>query len=127
MPIIMISLFLRGNGLRVSQNNRRMCAFTLVELLVVVLILGALACVAIPRMGQSVDNANVKACQANIYMINQAIETYYTTNGVLPANQMVVKRDENTFPGGPPLCPVTGLVYRGMTATKRVDTSEHNH
>jgi prepilin-type N-terminal cleavage/methylation domain-containing protein len=127
MPITITSMCLRGNGLRVSQNNRRMCAFTLVELLVVVLILGVLACVAIPRIGQSVDDAKKRACETNIDIFNQAIERYYLANGVFPIAQHVVKRDKNIFPGGPPLCPVTERVYRGMTATKRVDTSEHNH
>jgi prepilin-type N-terminal cleavage/methylation domain-containing protein len=127
MPMIMKSIFLRGDGVRILQENRRMRAFTLVELLVVVLILGVLAFVAIPRISQNVYDAKVKACQVNIYMINQAIERYYLANGVFPVAQHVVKRDKNIFPGGPPLCPVTGLVYRGMTADKRVDTSEHNH
>jgi prepilin-type N-terminal cleavage/methylation domain-containing protein len=127
MPIIIASIRLRGDGLRIIQENRRKHAFTLVELMVVVLILGALAFVAIPRIGQSVDNAKKRACEANIYMINQAIDKYYLANGVFPATQMVVKRDKNYFPDGPPLCPVTGRVYRGMTANNRVDTSEHNH
>ncbi len=112
---------------RLYINTTPIRAFTLVELMVVVLILGALAFVAIPRVSQGVHTAKVKACQANIYMINQAIDKYYLANGVFPANQMVVKRDKDFFPDGPPLCPVTGKVYRGMTDNSRVDTSEHNH
>jgi type II secretion system protein G len=107
-----------------KQPNK---GFTLIELVIVVLILGALAFVAVPRIGQNVYDAKAKACQTNIYMINQAIEKYYLANGVFPAAQHVVKRDKNLFPDGPPICPVTELVYRGMTATNRVDTSEHNH
>jgi type II secretion system protein G len=113
--------------MRILQENRRMHAFTLVELMVVVLILGALAFVAVPRIGQSVDNAEKTACETNVDIFNQALEQYYLTNGVYPASLGVIKNDETIFPDGPPKCPITNKRYSGMTANDRLKTTDHNH
>ena len=105
-----------------------MLAFTLVELLVVVLILGALAFVAIPRIGQSAYNAKKRVCETNIDLLNSAIETYYTTNGVFPADLDVIKFDTDLFPDGKPYCPITGQGYRTeLTAEHRVNENSHDN
>ena len=49
---------------------------TLVELLIVVLILGALAAIAIPRLTQSADTAKTNGCKTNVDIINSQIELY---------------------------------------------------
>jgi len=98
-----------------------------VELLAVVLILGALAYVAIPRIGQSVDDAKQKACEENMRLLNAAIERYYATNGTFPGMLRDIKRDKDLFPDGPPVCPITGERYSGMNAKHRVRTALHNH
>jgi prepilin-type N-terminal cleavage/methylation domain-containing protein len=58
-----------------SRRNNR--GFTLIELLVVVLILGALAFVAIPRIGQSSTTAKANACATNVDLLNSQTELYY--------------------------------------------------
>ncbi len=50
--------------------------FTLVELMIVVLILGALAAIAIPRILGGAATARSNACATNIDMLNSQIELY---------------------------------------------------
>lgn len=54
-------------------------AFTLVELLLVVVILGILAAVAIPQFSDSSAEAKAASLQSNLAVVRQAIE-YYRTN-----------------------------------------------
>ncbi len=70
--------------MRVLQDNRRMKAFTLVELTMVVLILGILAFVAVPRIGESSTTAKVNACTANIALQNKQVEIFYLDTGAYP-------------------------------------------
>jgi general secretion pathway protein G len=99
--------------------------FTLVELLVVVLILGALAAIAIPRISQSADTAKKNACKTNVDLINSQIELYYANNdGKWPGTLNTILKDKNYFPDGPPVCPVDGTPYR-LDSNHRV--KEHNH
>jgi prepilin-type N-terminal cleavage/methylation domain-containing protein len=99
-------------------------AFTLVELLIVVLIIGALAAIAIPRIGTSAANAKINACKTNVDTINSQIELYMANEGVWPAALTDVTADTDYFPDGEPNCPfATAYVYNGTT--NRVD--EHTH
>ena len=51
-------------------------AFTLVEILIVVAILGLLAAIAVPNIMKSRSVAQEKACQGNMAMIEAAIEQW---------------------------------------------------
>ncbi|UCG60176.1 MAG: prepilin-type N-terminal cleavage/methylation domain-containing protein [Phycisphaerales bacterium] len=97
--------------------------FTLVELLVVVLILAALAAIAIPRISQSASSAKTNACSTNVDLVNSQIELYYANEGSWPATLADLTSDANYFPDGAPVCPWgTGYNYN---SDKRVD--EHSH
>ena len=101
---------------------------TLIELLIVVLILGALAAIAIPRLTQSADTAKKNACKTNIDLINSQIELYAADNdGVYPANLTVITNSTTYFPDGAPQCPVTDANYPTVLVNDRVDASSHNH
>ncbi len=103
---------------------RMKLGFTLVELLVVVLILGALAFVAIPRIGQSTTTAKNNACDTNVDLLNSQIELYYATGGTWPAALTDITLDANYFPDGAPGCPYeTAYVFN--TTTHRV--AGHGH
>jgi general secretion pathway protein G len=107
------------------QKNK---GVTLIELLIVVLILAALAAIAIPRISQSATNAKARVCATNINILNQAIEEYYSTNGTFPATLSVISRNTDLFPDGQPICPVINNRYPNTLGTNnRVDASAHSH
>ncbi|MFA5351498.1 MAG: prepilin-type N-terminal cleavage/methylation domain-containing protein [Candidatus Omnitrophota bacterium] len=60
-------------------------AFTLIELIIVVVIIGILALVAIPRYFANVDKAKRSQAFATMDVIRQALLGYYAINGVYPA------------------------------------------
>jgi prepilin-type N-terminal cleavage/methylation domain-containing protein len=103
--------------------------FTLMELLLVVVILGLLAAVAIPRFAQSGSDAKKNACRENIARINSQLElTAISNGGAYPPDQSEftgkILNDTVLFPDGPPVCPY-GTPYTYDTALKRV--APHNH
>ena len=101
---------------------------TLIELLIVVLILGALAAIAIPRLSQSADTAKNNACATNLDIINSQIELYAAENdGTYPANLEVITDSTTYFPDGPPQCPVADANYPSALVDDRVDNSSHDH
>ena len=99
-------------------------AFTLVELLVVVMILGALAAIAVPRMISGATNAKIRACETNVDLINSQIELSFANKNAWPANLAVVTADPDYFPDGPPECPF-GIAYQYNTTTHRVTSHTH--
>jgi len=102
--------------------------FTLVELMIVVLILGALAAIAIPRIMGGAAAAKANACATNIDLINSQIEMYYSNTGGYPADLPTLTGDTAYFPDGAPVCPVDDLPYPAtLTANNRVDASGHVH
>ena len=103
--------------------------FTLVEVLLVVVILGLLAMVAIPRFAQSGTDAKATACKANVALLNSQIEMYATTNnGTYPANATdfatMITGNKNLFPDGAPVCPY-GTAYVLDPTSKHVTPHAH--
>jgi len=108
------------------MRNKR--GVTLVELLIVVLILGALAAIAIPRLTQSADTAKKNACSTNLDIINSQIELYAAdNNSTYPTTLTVITNSLTYFPDGPPGCPVIDANYPDALVNDRVDKSAHNH
>ena len=113
-----------GKGKNMRERAK---AFTLVELMIVVLILGALAAIAVPRIMGGSAAAKANGCKTNIDTLNSQIELYYANNGAYPATLDVVTGDTNYFPDGAPTCPVTGAAYANALVNNRVDTTGHAH
>jgi prepilin-type N-terminal cleavage/methylation domain-containing protein len=96
---------------------------TLIELLIVVLILGALAAIAIPRITASATTAKTNACKTNVDVINTQIEMYHADTDDWAVSLTDVTVNTSYFPDGAPACPF-GTAYSYSTTTKRV--SDHN-
>jgi len=81
---------------------------TLIELLIVVLILGALAFIAVPRLTQTSQNAKEKTCSTNLDIINSQIEVYFVQIGAYPSDITQITENLTYFPDGAPTCPLGG-------------------
>ena len=97
--------------------------FTLVELLIVVLILAALAAIAVPKIGASAANARIRACDTNISIINSQLELYEATTGDTPTAIGDVTGNTAYFPDGAPTCPF-GTAY-ALGANGHVTAHSH--
>ena len=64
---------------------KRQSAFTLIEILVVVAILGILAAIIVPRVMDRPDEAKRVAARADVAAIVQALKLYRLDNGFYPA------------------------------------------
>lgn len=69
----------------ITRRSQR--GFSLVELVVVVVIMGTVAAIALPRMSQATANATAMSLRANLRILNTAAETYATEHeGLSPAH-----------------------------------------
>jgi prepilin-type N-terminal cleavage/methylation domain-containing protein len=101
-------------------------AFTIIELMIVVLILGALATIAIPRITGGTFKAGVNACRKNVDILNTQIELYHSRTGSWPVDLEQVTKDPNYFPDGPPQCPFD-TPYVMLTTNGKNRVPEHKH
>ena len=102
-----------------SPNHRR--ALSLLELLAVVMILGIIAVLVLPRVIVSSNTTKEKCCHHNRTEINISVERYYIQTGVWPADNLSdIGADLNYFPDGLPTCPVSSDAYRLDPTTHRV-------
>lgn len=100
--------------------------FTLIEILFVMVVIGILAAIVMPRMLHTTSEAKIAANDANKANINTQVERYYFEEGVWPANDLSdIGADADYFPEGIPVCPVCGAAYTLDAVTHRV--SGHNH
>ncbi|MDY5384523.1 MAG: type II secretion system protein [Campylobacter sp.] len=60
--------------------------FTMIELIFVIVILGILASVAIPRLAATREDAEISAAVANLRTLVSDVTAYYTVKGEIPAN-----------------------------------------
>ena len=73
--------------MNMTSQNLGACkrsAFSLVELVVVVLIIGILAAVAAPRMFNTASDARDNATKASLGVVRDSIELYKSQNGAFP-------------------------------------------
>jgi len=109
---------------RSNSNCRtlRRQAFTLLELLAVVTILGIIAVIVVPRISTSSATAKQKAHLHNKAVINAAVERYYVEEGSWPSANLneMLPPNYDYFPEGLPTNPVDGSAYVIDGTTHRV-------
>ena len=93
-----------------KEIGRRDAGFTLIEILLVVVIIGILAAIAVPRLGGRVGQSQIAAARAGVGAIGTAIDLYETDNGKLPESlqNLVTKGSEPNW-NGPYIRKVEGL------------------
>ncbi|MFN5880916.1 MAG: type II secretion system major pseudopilin GspG, partial [Burkholderiales bacterium] len=78
-----------SDGLRSSSlpASRRAGGFTLIELMVVIMILGVLAALVVPRVMSRPDEARAIAARQDIAQVMQALKLYRLDNGRYPSTE----------------------------------------
>ncbi|MCD6588410.1 MAG: prepilin-type N-terminal cleavage/methylation domain-containing protein [Candidatus Fermentibacteraceae bacterium] len=71
--------------------------FTLIELMVVIVIIGILASIAIPKFAGVAESAKYAACRSNLRNIAEALELYRAENGEFPGAYQGHKWRELTY------------------------------
>ena len=106
----------------IKLKKGKRCAFSLMELLAVVTILGIIAAIIVPRVAVSSDSAKAKVNSHNRATINAAVERWYIEKGAWPANTLSdIGADVNYFPDGVPVNPTNNAVYTLNATTHRVN------
>ena len=82
-------------------SRRRAHGFTLIELMVVVMILGVLAALVVPRFMSRPDEARAVAAKADIAAIIQQLKLYRLDNGRYPTTEQGLDALVNRPTSGP--------------------------
>jgi len=84
--------------------------FTLIELVLVVVIVGALAALAIPNLGAAIERARIVAAVGDIRALGQDLTEYHLDNGTYPGSLAAVGAAGMRDPWGNPYqyLPVAG-------------------
>src|SRR5262245_26421960 len=108
-----------NTGEEPEMKNRKMMsrAFSLLELLAVVVILGILAAAIVPRVVSSSANARTAGHNHNLGEINAAVERYYIDQGSFPAT--ISSLVPTYLPGGVPTVPTNGSLTYALDANHR--------
>lgn len=117
---------IRGDGGIMTRGRSTTCAFTLVEILAVVIILGIFVAVVAPRILTTASTAKINSCYQNKIVINQAAERWHFDTGTWPDHRLDdIGNDPNYFPDGKPACLIDAEEYHLNHTTYRVDNHVH--
>ena len=90
-----------------------MAAFTLVEIMIVVAIIGLLAAIAIPNFVRARTQSQMNACINNLRQIDGAIQQW-ALETKQAANASVTQADVVPYLKSPPICPSAGAGAVGL-------------
>ena len=81
--------------------NRKSHGFTLIEIMVVVVIMGVLAALVVPRLMGRADDARILAAKQDIATLMQALKLYRLDNQRYPTNEQGLQALVTRPSGGP--------------------------
>ena len=99
-----------------AVSRRKRLAFTLVELLVVITIIGMLVALLLPAINSARENARMAQCANNLQQLGKAMMSYGSARNKLPGYAQLVKRDRTTYVGGRYLPAEQGIVVQNVDA-----------
>jgi prepilin-type N-terminal cleavage/methylation domain-containing protein len=111
-------------NMRTRTHSTARTAFTLIEILIVVVILGILAAIVIPQFTNAADDANQSSVKSQLQTLRSQIELYRVQNaGVNPTS--LASGDwstmiNNGYLNGPPSNPMTSIHSVGSAASTTV-------
>lgn len=98
--------------------------FTLVEILLVIIIVGILAAITLPRILYNANQARIAACNANIRAINSQLELWRLNQGAYPTLAQLFG-SEDYFPDGAPICAVAAGSAYVLDTNNRITPHPH--
>ncbi|TWT89916.1 Type II secretion system protein G precursor [Pseudobythopirellula maris] len=109
-----------------SPSHTSRGAFSLLELMAVVVVLGVLAAIIVPRVSIHVDNSQATVCHVNKRLVESQAHLWWFHNDEFPLSDLSdIEVDPDYFPEGIPTCPIDGTSYTIDTNTGLVNG--HNH
>jgi general secretion pathway protein G len=91
----------KGSVITRNRRNRNSKGFTLIEVMVVVIILGILAAIVVPRVMDRPDDARITKAKQDIRALESALNLYKLDNFVYPTTDQGLEALV-TKPGGTP-------------------------
>jgi prepilin-type N-terminal cleavage/methylation domain-containing protein len=101
-----------------KRRNSNTAGFTMMEIMIVVVLIGLLAALAIPGFVRARDTSQRTACIVNLRQIDSAAQTWALENKKLsdsPYTLDDIKPYINRNPGFLPECPANGTYSPGAT------------
>jgi prepilin-type N-terminal cleavage/methylation domain-containing protein len=92
----------------INNQPKMRKGFTMIELIFVIVIIGILAAVAIPRLAATRDDAKVAACVADVTTLMKDLSSYYTSQGAFSTDIKAMTNVETL---------TTGLTTTGSAGT----------
>lgn len=82
------------------KHRNHQCAFTLIEILVVIAIIGVLVGLLLPAVQSTRERARATSCKNNMISVHLAIESYNASFDVFPAGTVTDRLPARMFPDG---------------------------
>lgn len=84
-----VLLYQRRKGCVIIRLLKNESGFTLMELMVVIVIIGVLAAIAIPSMSKQVDKTKVKRAMVELKAMKTAVDVYKAEKGSYPTTSQI--------------------------------------